>query len=277
MTPAVRRLLREHGLTAAMIVGTGGGGRITREDVTDFVESQRTGQPVGRQDAAAAAAAPAAAAAAAPRPPPPRRAPRRRAGSGREPAARPRPATAGEPVDRLPGGRGRGPRPDDPDAQGHRGADDPGAPGARTPTSRWRSTSRTSSSSASARRRATRRARACSLSFVPVRRQGLGRGAQAQPDVQRPLDRAGPARQAPDQHRDRGGGRRRPDRPGHPRRRQPVDPRPQQGDRRGLGPGAGRQVPASTTSAAGRSPSTTPAGSARTWSCRSSTCPRSGS
>jgi 2-oxoisovalerate dehydrogenase E2 component (dihydrolipoyl transacylase) len=49
MTPAVRRLLREHGLTAAQIVGTGGGGRITREDVTNYVESQRTGQPVGGQ------------------------------------------------------------------------------------------------------------------------------------------------------------------------------------------------------------------------------------
>src|SRR5688500_8212970 len=61
MTPAVRRLLREHGLTAAMIVGTGGGGRITREDVTDFVESQRTSKPVGRQNAAASAAAPASA------------------------------------------------------------------------------------------------------------------------------------------------------------------------------------------------------------------------
>ena len=57
MTPAVRRLLREHGLTAAMIVGTGGGGRITREDVSDFVESQRTGKPVGRQNAAGAAPA----------------------------------------------------------------------------------------------------------------------------------------------------------------------------------------------------------------------------
>jgi pyruvate/2-oxoglutarate dehydrogenase complex dihydrolipoamide acyltransferase (E2) component len=63
MTPAVRRLLREHGLTAAMIAGTGGGGRITREDVTDYVESQRTGQPVGRQNAAAAPAAVAAPAA----------------------------------------------------------------------------------------------------------------------------------------------------------------------------------------------------------------------
>jgi pyruvate/2-oxoglutarate dehydrogenase complex dihydrolipoamide acyltransferase (E2) component len=68
MTPAVRRLLREHGLTAAMIAGTGGGGRITREDVTDYVESQRTGQPVGRQNAAGApaGAAPAPAAQAAP-------------------------------------------------------------------------------------------------------------------------------------------------------------------------------------------------------------------
>jgi 2-oxoisovalerate dehydrogenase E2 component (dihydrolipoyl transacylase) len=66
MTPAVRRLLREHGLAAAQIVGSGGGGRITREDVTNFVESQRTGQPVGGQSAAASAApqAPAAPAAA---------------------------------------------------------------------------------------------------------------------------------------------------------------------------------------------------------------------
>ncbi len=49
MTPAVRRLLREHGLTAAQIVGTGGGGRITREDVIDHVEAVRTGKPVGAQ------------------------------------------------------------------------------------------------------------------------------------------------------------------------------------------------------------------------------------
>jgi 2-oxoisovalerate dehydrogenase E2 component (dihydrolipoyl transacylase) len=56
MTPAVRRLLREHGLTAAQIVGTGGGGRITRDDVTNYVESQRTGQPVGGQSVAGAAA-----------------------------------------------------------------------------------------------------------------------------------------------------------------------------------------------------------------------------
>ncbi|HUQ79156.1 MAG TPA: dihydrolipoamide acetyltransferase family protein, partial [Patescibacteria group bacterium] len=65
MTPAVRRLLREHGVTAAQLVGTGGGGRITREDVTNYVESQRTGQSVGGQAVAGAAAvAPAAASAA---------------------------------------------------------------------------------------------------------------------------------------------------------------------------------------------------------------------
>ena len=33
MTPAVRRLLREHNLAPSQVPGTGGGGRITREDV----------------------------------------------------------------------------------------------------------------------------------------------------------------------------------------------------------------------------------------------------
>ena len=64
MTPAVRRLLREHGLSPAQIAGTGGGGRITREDVTNYVESQRTGRAVNGQSAGAPApAAPAPAAA----------------------------------------------------------------------------------------------------------------------------------------------------------------------------------------------------------------------
>ncbi len=45
MTPAVRRLLREHDLSPAQIQGTGGGGRITREDVLAVVESIRTGTP----------------------------------------------------------------------------------------------------------------------------------------------------------------------------------------------------------------------------------------
>ncbi|HET9851120.1 MAG TPA: dihydrolipoamide acetyltransferase family protein [Candidatus Limnocylindrales bacterium] len=84
MTPAVRRLLREHGLSAALIVGTGGGGRITREDVTDYVESQRTGQPVGKQNAAAGAAAAASASAAGPA----------TSGAARADGTQPAPATA---------------------------------------------------------------------------------------------------------------------------------------------------------------------------------------
>jgi 2-oxoisovalerate dehydrogenase E2 component (dihydrolipoyl transacylase) len=60
MTPAVRRLLREHGLEASQVVGTGGGGRITREDVIAVVEAMRTGAPApAARPAAAAAPAPA--------------------------------------------------------------------------------------------------------------------------------------------------------------------------------------------------------------------------
>ena len=81
MTPAVRRLLREHELTAAQIVGTGGGGRITREDVLKVVESIRTGGAApapaaavvptsGQNGSSAPAVAPAAPSA--PRPPAPR-------------------------------------------------------------------------------------------------------------------------------------------------------------------------------------------------------------
>src|SRR4051794_8201654 len=67
MTPAVRRLLREHGLEAAQIHGTGGGGRITREDVLGYVGAVRTGQapaaPSGSgSPAAAGSPAPAASA-----------------------------------------------------------------------------------------------------------------------------------------------------------------------------------------------------------------------
>ena len=45
MTPAVRRLLREHDLAPEQVRGTGGGGRVTREDVLAVVEAQRTGAP----------------------------------------------------------------------------------------------------------------------------------------------------------------------------------------------------------------------------------------
>jgi pyruvate/2-oxoglutarate dehydrogenase complex dihydrolipoamide acyltransferase (E2) component len=54
MTPAVRLLMRKHGLTPVQIVGTGHAGRITREDVMTFVE--RGGAPANGRGAAATAA-----------------------------------------------------------------------------------------------------------------------------------------------------------------------------------------------------------------------------
>jgi 2-oxoglutarate dehydrogenase E2 component (dihydrolipoamide succinyltransferase) len=50
LSPAVRRLLREHDLEAAMIDGTGRGGRITHQDVMNAIASGVAG---ARQDAAA--------------------------------------------------------------------------------------------------------------------------------------------------------------------------------------------------------------------------------
>ena len=73
MTPAVRRLLREHGLSPDQIVGTGGGGRITRDDVQAMVEAIRTGAaaPVSVIASASASSASSAAPVAPPRASPP--------------------------------------------------------------------------------------------------------------------------------------------------------------------------------------------------------------
>jgi 2-oxoglutarate dehydrogenase E2 component (dihydrolipoamide succinyltransferase) len=57
MTPAVRMLMREHGLKPEQIVGTGHAGRITREDVFGFVERGRNGAATGPGTATAAAQA----------------------------------------------------------------------------------------------------------------------------------------------------------------------------------------------------------------------------
>ncbi len=43
VTPAVRRLAREHELDLSQVPGTGHAGRVTREDVLAYIERQRTG------------------------------------------------------------------------------------------------------------------------------------------------------------------------------------------------------------------------------------------
>ena len=60
MTPAVRRLLREHGLDPAQVAGTGGGGRITRVDVLAHVEALRAGMAPAQPTAPTTPAQPAA-------------------------------------------------------------------------------------------------------------------------------------------------------------------------------------------------------------------------
>jgi len=63
MTPAVRRLAREHGVDLALIAGSGHAGRVTRDDVMRFVESGAAGQagspaPAAGQEEASTASAP---------------------------------------------------------------------------------------------------------------------------------------------------------------------------------------------------------------------------
>ena len=58
VTPAVRRLAREHELDLSQVPGTGHAGRVTREDVLAYIERRRTGVP----EAVTAASSPAASA-----------------------------------------------------------------------------------------------------------------------------------------------------------------------------------------------------------------------
>jgi len=77
MTPAVRRLVREHGVDVAQLKGSGAGGRVTRDDVLAFIDGGAQGQTAAPESvqkapsasqAEAAPAAPAAAQAPAPAP-----------------------------------------------------------------------------------------------------------------------------------------------------------------------------------------------------------------
>jgi 2-oxoisovalerate dehydrogenase E2 component (dihydrolipoyl transacylase) len=68
MTPAVRRLVREHNVDIAQLQGSGAGGRVTRDDVLAFIErgGQEAPAAAEEQPAPAAEAAPAAQTVAAP-------------------------------------------------------------------------------------------------------------------------------------------------------------------------------------------------------------------
>jgi 2-oxoglutarate dehydrogenase E2 component (dihydrolipoamide succinyltransferase) len=79
LSPVVRRLVNEHGIDPGAITGTGPGGRITREDVMDYIDANgaRAAAPAAAPPAAAPpAAAPPPAAPAPPQAPAPAPAPR---------------------------------------------------------------------------------------------------------------------------------------------------------------------------------------------------------
>jgi 2-oxoisovalerate dehydrogenase E2 component (dihydrolipoyl transacylase) len=101
MTPAVRRLVREHGIDISQLTGTGAGGRVTRDDVLAFVEGGGAqAQPAAaRQEQAPAAEAPAPAPTAEAAQPQPAQQP-----AAAKPAPTPAPAPSPAPVPAPSGG-----------------------------------------------------------------------------------------------------------------------------------------------------------------------------
>jgi len=65
-SPLVRKIAREHGVSLSQVTGTGLGGRITKQDIMQFIDNQGSAQPVSTP--APSPAQPAAAAPAPPRP-----------------------------------------------------------------------------------------------------------------------------------------------------------------------------------------------------------------
>ncbi len=93
MTPAVRRLVREHGIDVAQLSGSGAGGRVTRDDVLAFIDK---GAPAAAPAAPAQAEQPQAAAAATPAPAP-AAAPAQPEAAAAAPAPRPAPPSVPAP------------------------------------------------------------------------------------------------------------------------------------------------------------------------------------
>ena len=99
MTPAVRRLVREHNLDVARIPGTGAGGRVTRDDVLAFIASSGAPSPAAVEEAtppppAAEAPPPVELAAPTPAAPPPAPPPAAAAPPPAAPSVQPPPAPA---------------------------------------------------------------------------------------------------------------------------------------------------------------------------------------
>ena len=92
LSPVVRRLITDHGIDVAALRGTGPGGRITREDVLDYIDAHG----LTRSTAPAAAPAPTPAAA-----PAPAVAPAPAAAPAAAPVAAPAPAPAAAPAPRV--------------------------------------------------------------------------------------------------------------------------------------------------------------------------------
>ena len=91
MTPAVRRLAREHSVDLSLIQGTGHGGRVTRDDVLKFVDQQRSGGGAPAESVAQAGQA-----AAAPKGAPAQRSAPAQPAAPAAPSAAPSPAPAQE-------------------------------------------------------------------------------------------------------------------------------------------------------------------------------------
>jgi 2-oxoglutarate dehydrogenase E2 component (dihydrolipoamide succinyltransferase) len=102
VSPVVARIAAEHGVDVSSVPGTGRGGRVTKKDILQFVESGAAAAPAAEAPAPAPAAAPEPAPAPAEAPPPPP-APEPAPAPAAEAPPKPAPAPAPQPVAAAPG------------------------------------------------------------------------------------------------------------------------------------------------------------------------------
>ena len=102
VSPVVARIAAEHGVDVSSVPGTGRGGRVTKKDILQFVESGAAAAPPAEAPAPAPAAAPEPAPAPAEAPPPPP-APEPAPAPAAEAPPKPAPPPAPQPVAAAPG------------------------------------------------------------------------------------------------------------------------------------------------------------------------------